>query len=648
MMKRRDFFTKRILSVSACIVVLLGALSLCSVKTGATSPEAQASEMAGKAANQAYESAKAAGKDEATAMSEAQKVSEMVYPQALSIFRNSQNQEQAPAANTSEQNNAANEAFYKQTNEAIKQQNQALKDVVSAVEALGREEEEAEKSPIFVAESRTTIENPCVTWYVKGITEKIKSSEAFITSRSIKIEESGILGDGDGPSPKTLILVDNSASVAKYKDKIRTILTRLVWNHQPQEQFSIELFGKEHETLLDYTDNYDDVRMAIDKITYKDQSTQLRNVLYKEIVEMEENGEDNYNRIIVISDGTEDSILGMTYEELADLVSSDTYKCPIYTIGCSYAPAVGKLDKLFGLSRRTNSPYFKIDDYKDVNDIADIIRNDDKNVRYFRFTLPDDLRDGDLKTIGLHLTFEEDEIMISDSIVAPYAPIDVIRQVAEEKAKKEAQEQQEHQALLDQMDDLVEDLQDHEEGVGAQENSGSGGEDDLLEELDTLTLGELILYLFAHNAIWISLGLLIVYFAYISFSGRQKVQRKKLEDDEEAIAAETEILTTDINNAIYLFEPNTPDVKYPVKVGEEKIIGRSRARCDISFPTDRAMSSRQASIRVEGGAEKQAVLENLDPQGGTKVDGEVVTNDIVLRNGARIKMGATLLEVRYE
>ena len=648
MMKRRDFFTKRILPVSACIVVLLGALSLCSVKTGATSPEAQASEMAGKAANQAYESAKAAGKDEATAMSEAQKVSEMVYPQALSMFRNSQNQEQAPAANTSEQNNAANEAFYKQTNEAIKQQNQALKDVVSAVEALGREEEEAEKGPIFVAESRTTIENPCVTWYVKGITEKIKSSEAFITSRSIKIEESGILGDGDGPSPKTLILVDNSASVAKYKDKIRTILTRLVWNHQPQEQFSIELFGKEHETLLDYTDNYDDVRMAIDKITYKDQSTQLRNVLYKEIVEMEENGEDNYNRIIVISDGTEDSILGMTYEELADLVSSDTYKCPIYTIGCSYAPAVGKLDKLFGLSRRTNSPYFKIDDYKDVNDIADIIRNDDKNVRYFRFTLPDDLRDGDLKTIGLHLTFEEDEIMISDSIVAPYAPIDVIRQVAEEKAKKEAQEQQEHQALLDQMDDLAEDLQDHEEGVGAQENSGSGGEDDLLEELDTLTLGELILYLFAHNAIWISLGLLIVYFAYISFSGRQKVQRKKLEDDEEAIAAETEILTTDINNAIYLFEPNTPDVKYPVKVGEEKIIGRSRARCDISFPTDRAMSSRQASIRVEGGAEKQAVLENLDPQGGTKVDGEVVTNDIVLRNGARIKMGATLLEVRYE
>ncbi len=648
MMKRRDFFTKRILPVSACIVVLLGALSLCSVKAGATSPEAQASEMAGKAANQAYESAKAAGKDEATAMSEAQKASEMVYPQALSMFRNSQNQEQAPAANTSEQNNAANEAFYKQTNEAIKQQNQALKDVVSAVEALGREEEEAERGPIFVAESRTTIENPCVTWYVKGITEKIKSSEAFITSRSIKIEESGILGDGDGPSPKTLILVDNSASVAKYKDKIRTILTRLVWNHQPQEQFSIELFGKEHETLLDYTDNYDDVRMAIDKITYKDQSTQLRNVLYKEIVEMEENGEDNYNRIIVISDGTEDSILGMTYEELADLVSSDTYKCPIYTIGCSYAPAVGKLDKLFGLSRRTNSPYFKIDDYKDVNDIADIIRNDDKNVRYFRFTLPDDLRDGDLKTIGLHLTFEEDEIMISDSIVAPYAPIDVIRQVAEEKAKKEAQEQQEHQALLDQMDDLAEDLQDHEEGVGAQENSGSGGEDDLLEELDTLTLGELILYLFAHNAIWISLGLLIVYFAYISFSGRQKVQRKKLEDDEEAIAAETEILTTDINNAIYLFEPNTPDVKYPVKVGEEKIIGRSRARCDISFPTDRAMSSRQASIRVEGGAEKQAVLENLDPQGGTKVDGEVVTNDIVLRNGARIKMGATLLEVRYE
>ena len=70
-----------------------------------------------------------------------------------------------------------------------------------------------------------------------------------------------------------------------------------------------------------------------------------------------------------------------------------------------------------------------------------------------------------------------------------------------------------------------------------------------------------------------------------------------------------------------------------------------RARCDISFPEDRAMSARQAVIRVSAAG---AELENLDTQAGSIVDGAKVTDIGALRNGSRIRLGSTDLRVTYE
>ncbi len=622
---------------------LLGAF-ICSADPittlAATTADEKAYELAQKAANEAYQNAIASGMSEAEAMSKAQEASESALSYGLSFFANTAEDDAAKKAEELAREQASQEAA-KATEEALQKQLSAINAqtaelgrISDMVESFGKEEEEEEGAEIKVAETKTSPENPCITWYVKGIEQRVKQSEAFIDGNEIEIEQSGIVGDGDGPAPKTLLLVDNSSSMSGYKDKIKTILTRLVWNHQPQERFSLVVFGEDTTVLIDFTDNYDDVRAAIENMTYYDRGTYLRNILYDEIKAMNDDGEGDFNRIVIFSDGTDESRLGITYEELTDLVKSDMYKCPIYTIGCHYEPTAGDLDKLFALSRRSSSPYFAIDDYKNVEQIADGIREDDRNIRFFKFSLPEELMDGGQKTIDLHLVFEEEDIMFAHSTQAPVASAEVLRKVAEEKKKAGESELASEEDTEKETDDKIKDDED----------------DDIFVEEDEIEMKaeDVAFYYFFHNALWISLIFIVLYIAYVSYKGKQRKKISRIEEEERSEEAVQIDLGSDIRSEIYLFEVGRPDVKYPVKIGEEKVIGRSRARCDFSFPMDRAMSSRHACIRVTSGGDNRVILENLDTQGGTRVDGQVIGDDTVLRNGAKIKLGSTMLEVRYD
>ena len=292
-----------------------------------------------------------------------------------------------------------------------------------------------------VAETYTGADNPCITWYVRGLSGRIESTRAYIGTEETAVSESGVLGDEGGYAPKTLILIDNSRSISPYKQEIEDILVRLIWNHQNMERFSIVTFDKEANVLVDYTDNYDDLRLAAEGLTYKDQYTYLRNVLYSQIRALSLDGENDYSRIIIISDGTDDSLLGVTYEELTDLLKDDS-SCPIYTIGCTYQPSETGLDKLFALSRRTGSPYFLINDHKDVSAIADKIDEDGKGIRYFSFDIASELRDGSEKSLSLLVKDAGGEHLITHVSHIPLASADELDALEKKRAAAIAEEEE--------------------------------------------------------------------------------------------------------------------------------------------------------------------------------------------------------------
>lgn len=485
-----------------------------------------------------------------------------------------------------------------------------------------------ENTGVSVAEIDTFSENPCVTWFVRGMEGHVEDAEVFIGSDRAEVAEAGRLIDGEGLAPKTLILVDNSLSIGTKSNeaKIKAILTRLIWNHQYEERFAIKTIAEESEVVMDYTDNYDALRLAIDGITFMDQDTFLRNLLYQEIQELVGDGEPDYSRIIVVSDGSDDSKMGVTYEELTDLVQSGNGVCPIYTIGCFYSKSEGILDKLFALSRRTGSPYFSLDDYENAEAaaaIADAIRADGDSITYFRFNLPTKLRDGSRRNVGLRVTTSTGEYSLSHMMTLPMASV----------------------AEMKEYSDLQEELKKKESEQAAAEGNGTSGEEEEEPEAP-LTWYQRLLGNRLFNIILSAAGAAFLAFALLRTrkSGRRHPDFHEVEPagDGQKTGEESGMPA---GGRMELVDESHPGRIWHIGDGESVVIGRSASRSDIAFPEDKLLASRQMMITVENGS---GVLTVLGTTETTYVQDLPISSSVELFEGDIIRAGNTRLRVRYD
>lgn len=543
-----------------------------------------------------------------------------------------------------------------------------------------------EGGPITAAGStdvaQTFTSSDAMTWYVRGIQGALTEASAYAGSDPISVEHFGSLGEGDGPAPKTLILVDNSKSIGGTQanaDKIKTILTRLIWNHQPMERFALKTFSDHAETIIDYTDNYDAVRLAAEGLTYIDQDTYLRNVLYDEIMNLSQDGEDDYSRIIVISDGTEDSRMGVTYEELIALLKDEVHRLPVYTIGFKFDPAIGDLDKLFSLSRQTNTPYFWVEDYEDPAAIADGINEDANRASYFTFSFPPELRTGDIRAISLGAKTSTGTYNIVHTMTLPTASIDELDAMLAQRQQLEEERSQQNKRIdelqsefaaepwlnTEEESETMPGMDPHPYGANP-DGYATGTEPETEPESETQEPGtnaeeplknlavdwnQYTQDLFRRNLrsgmLIVVAVLLLALIGLIIYGDRTRKKAKDFREMEPA-APEKEpdpdpgaVLT----KRILLVDMAQPDSRYTIDLGETKILGRSRARCDIAFPDDRSMAGRQARIYFEFG---KAFIENLDTVGSTSLNGNVVNGSAELVSGSVLQMGDTRLRIRYE
>ena len=501
-----------------------------------------------------------------------------------------------------------------------------------------------------IVECRVSAENPCVTWYLTGLSGKIDNAEAYTGSDEVAIDEFGTVGEAGAPATHTLILVDNSDRMKGNSGAVATILTRIIWNHEPNEKFIVVTMDPNAEALTEMTGNYDEVRSAVSSLAYGKHTTSLRNVLYSQLEALAAYEDECFDRAIVISDGTDESVMGVTYDELLDLVGSKEYGCPVVTIGFYNKASVNGLERLFALSRKSKAPYFSVADYENVEDIADSINDEYSDIRYFRFGMQDEYRDGCERSIGLHLEQGETEYMLSNSMVIPLASYEEIKnlsQIRKDAAEEERLKKEELENRLNSLDAITAELGDKSVSGNFLFPSLASEEDD--EETTPLTFRQAVFRIITENGTWIAIIFLIMLVSYIVTTGRNRRMNGKFEEEK---VEDTNIMHMDgyITEGIRLVNIDQTDIQYTLNVGGEKVIGRSRARCDIAFPLDRAMASRQALIRIGKDMETgsiSAYLENLDTQGGTSVDNEVVIDGITLANGAVLKLGSTRLRVIY-
>lgn len=87
---------------------------------------------------------------------------------------------------------------------------------------------------------------------------------------------------------------------------------------------------------------------------------------------------------------------------------------------------------------------------------------------------------------------------------------------------------------------------------------------------------------------------------------------------------------------IILRDAKHPRKKYQYHLKGCMVIGRDSILCDIAFPDNMTVSSRQCRIYTEDGA---VYLMDLEGTNTTYVNDEKVTQDILLHNGDMISFG---------
>lgn len=274
--------------------------------------------------------------------------------------------------------------------------------------------------------------------YVRGISGIESDSVIQIGNRICLAEQIAVASFENMDScMKTLILIDNSKSVSSQKHAdIQEIIQGIIDNTKENELVSIATFSDEITYLCDYSNDSETLNAALDSITYQNQDTYLGDVLYNVISELEE--EDTYlcTRLLILSDGADDKLIGYTSDEVRSYIEKNKYL--IYSVGVPGNNNSAELETMFSFSRAAETEYFLLDGSMPNEDIVNELLKD--QIGICLKIMPDEsLKDGSNKSILLKLHTSEGEIQLTTSSDMPFGT--GIKEEPETETVKETEEQ---------------------------------------------------------------------------------------------------------------------------------------------------------------------------------------------------------------
>ena len=211
---------------------------------------------------------------------------------------------------------------------------------------------------------------------------------------------------------RTLFLIDNSLSIPESsRNAIREELMKIIAARRNNEFFAVGTIGEQTSVIQDFTNDYMLLREALESIVYQDQDAWLADTLYRLLSDPPfEMGENDYVRILLISDGMdENSDISRQYsrDELLALLRENPI--PIYTLGIwnRNQSNDGQLENLSALSRTSGAVSFILDEVSESDSLLSALFSDWGNL-VVKLTVPEDAQDGSLQTLTLTLKHGED------------------------------------------------------------------------------------------------------------------------------------------------------------------------------------------------------------------------------------------------
>lgn len=376
----------------------------------------------------------------------------------------------------------------------------------------------------------------------------------------------------------TLILVDTSGSIPKVvQDKTSEFLSLLIDGKIENERYAIASFGTDISYLCDYTSDRYELSKAVEKLDYSEKYTYIYSTLDDALKNI---GNNVFTKIIIISDGVENSKDGITYDEILKSVSDS--HCPVYTIGIENSNQE-YLKKFYSFSRNSAAKSFTLTSDTDVSEVCGVV-NECRNYTCLTIDIPDALTDGSIKY--LQISGENFE-----------CGIDIRMPVAE--------------------------ITETEILEAVSETTTANAEPEQTREKSTLDI-KIIIAIVAVTAI--ILVIIAVIFksidrkekaheksaAPVDQSSIETIIKKQIPGGDDTIIDDCIIMLTDVN---------VPEHSFRSALGDGVIVGRNAKECMIAIDYDKHISRSHCRIYRE---KDKILIENLSTKQGVTINGKYV------------------------
>ena len=203
------------------------------------------------------------------------------------------------------------------------------------------------------------------------------------------------------PGPiHTVVLLDNSLSIRpEFRQPIVELLEELAASRSDGDIFTIATYAESLQYLVQESNDYLEIKAAVDAITFNNQNSYCTNSLYQLVEDALQWQEQLqcFTRLVVLSDGTDHEVLGYTDQELEEKIRQA--QLPIYTVGCQGQENEEELKQLFALSRLSGGGSYLMS--TDVTAILQGLRDAVAVMERMEISVPADLCDGSQQMVRL-------------------------------------------------------------------------------------------------------------------------------------------------------------------------------------------------------------------------------------------------------
>lgn len=453
-----------------------------------------------------------------------------------------------------------------------------------------------------------------ITVYTSGkLSEQVTARIAGISC------EAENMGDIYHNSEKfeTIFLIDSSKSMQNFSDEINTFLVECIDKKRDNEYYSIGVFasGNFPEYIITCENNQYALEKIIDKIGYEYGSTYIYDNLVNAIENLYSDDQAIYRRIVLITDGNENSATGITIDDVIEKISENPV--PIYTVTLQRSDKknIENLKNIARLARKSSAEDIRISDGGDAVKSVDILINSVQNVDCINIIPDTSLLDGLVKAIEIadsSVTVSSDiRLAMADTI---HTDTETVQQITIEETTSAAEVEASNKSADMEIKPLIaiiaavvaiiciviiiifiikgkKKVIEHDEALPLANND------------DTMIIG-----------------------------GRSGQTEILIEDD--VSEKKRSVILRDIADSMRMFEVQL--------TSSGMIIGRSSDFSNIVIDYDKSVSRKHCRIFLKNG---QVYIEDLSSGNKTYLNNVEISSPTVINNSDEIKIGRTRLKV---